>query len=100
MAKRQLRRPMIVEHDVGDAIQTLMTGNGHNRQRKLADEVGIDRNQALRTTAHEHAWILLDKIAAMAMVGDEVEILFLEQAVPDAVRHFCMIANRKDRNCN
>ncbi len=41
---------------------------------------------------------LLDKIAAMAVVGDEVEILFLEQAVPDARHHFRMIAVRKDRN--
>ncbi len=36
----------------------------------------------------------------MAVVGDEVEIFLLEQAVSDASHHFRMIAIGQDRNQN
>src|SRR6201996_8766325 len=69
-----------------------MAGDGHDGKREFVDQVGINRYQTFCAAADEHAWVLLDEVCPVAMVSDEVEIVFLEQAVSDARHHFSMIA--------
>ena len=69
-------------------------------QRQIIYQVGIDGNQALGATADKHARILLDQIGSMAVMGNEVEIFFFEEAVSYAGHYFRMIAVGQDRNQN
>src|SRR5882757_2067944 len=69
-----------------------MAGDGHDRKREFVDQVGINRNQALGAAADQHARILLDQIGPVPVVGNEVEIVFLEQPVSDTGHHFRVIA--------
>src|ERR1700733_5902956 len=90
----------MVEHDVGNSAHTLVAGNCNHGQRNLVNQIGVDRNQTLRAPADQHAGVLLDQVRPVAVVGYEVEILFLEKPVSNASHHFRVIAVGEDRNQN
>src|SRR5882757_5679067 len=82
----------MVKHYIGNSTHTAMAGDGHDWKREFVDQVGINGNQTLGAAADQHARILLDQVGPVPVVGDEVEIVFLEQPVSDTSHHFRVIA--------
>src|SRR6202000_3569475 len=47
MTQRKLRGAMMIEHYVGNSTYTAVPGYGHNGQRELGDQVGVNGDQPL-----------------------------------------------------
>ena len=72
-----------------------MACDGHDGKGEFVGQVGINRNQTFGAAADQHARILLDQVRPVPVVGDEVEIVFLEQPVSDTGHHFRVISVRQ-----
>ncbi len=79
-----LSRTFVVEDDVGDTGDFVVSGDGDDGQREVEVPGGIDGDEAIHRSLLEHTWVLVDQIGTVAMAGDEVEVTLLQEIVFDA----------------
>ena len=77
----------VIQHDVGDAIDIVVSGDGNDGHRKVEVPRSVDGDEAINRALEEHSGIFVDEIGAVAMAGDEVKVAFLEEVVLNATHN-------------
>src|ERR1700739_4805936 len=92
MHKRQFRGAVVIEGNVGDALDAAMTGNGDDGNRNRMIEERINGDDALGAAADEHPGVFLDQFRLMAMVRGEVEVSCLDEIVADSAHYLRVVS--------
>src|ERR1039457_6567820 len=79
MAEGEFSGPLLIEHDVSNALNFAVSGDDHDRQRQAFLEYRVDDNEAFYRTLHQQTRILLDQIGFAAMASGQIEIAFFDQ---------------------
>src|SRR5215470_5265848 len=74
----------MVEHDVDDALDVVVAGDGDNWHGEVQVPRSIDGDQSVDGALEKHARVLVDEVGAVAMAGDKVEVAFLQKIIFDA----------------
>ena len=75
---------LVVEDNVGDAIDVVVTRDGDYGNGKIEVPWSVGGNEAIDGTLEEHAGIFVDKIRAVAMASNEIKVTFLQEIIFDA----------------
>src|ERR1017187_2831113 len=84
MAEGEFSGPLLIEHDVSNALNFAVSGDDHDRQRQAFLEYRVDDNEAFYRTLHQQTRILLDQIGLAAMSSGHIEIAFFDQEFRNA----------------
>src|SRR5215470_657525 len=88
MYQCQLSRPAMVQLDVGDSANLVMTRYGHRRDRQVSVRPWrVERNEPVDRTRQQHFGIFVDQVGPMTMARNKVKIAFLQQVILDAAHH-------------
>ena len=74
----------MIQDNVGDALDVVMSGHGDDGHREVEIPGGVDGDETVDGAFQKHARILVDEIGAMAVAGDKVEIALLQEVIFDA----------------
>src|SRR5262252_10307335 len=73
----------MVEHDVDDALDVVVAGNGDDGDGEIEAPGCIDGDQSVDGALQKHARVFVDQVGAVAMAGDEIKVAFLQEIVFD-----------------
>src|SRR4029079_396774 len=80
MPERQFRSPFLIEDNVGDSVDLLVSGDCNSRKNSdTLPKSGIDEDKALDGAVHEKARILFDEIRLAAVAGGQIKVALFNQ---------------------
>src|SRR5262245_44829548 len=71
----------MINNDVGDIGDLVMSRHGHDWDRELVIPHGIDRNDSVHPPIEKGFGVFLDEVGTVAVTGYEEKVPFFEKAV-------------------
>ncbi len=92
MLEREKGGAVVVEHDVGIALELLVAGDGDDRDADGFVKRCVDEQEAVDGALREQAWVLVNEVRLALMGDDIVEVAGLEQTIFDTVHEGSEVA--------
>ena len=92
VAEGQFGRAIMVENDVADARERFVAGHGNGGDRTGSFDMGVNSEDAFNATLFEQAWVFVDEVLAVAMVGSKEEVALAHEDVGGAGKDLGVVA--------
>ena len=90
--ERQQGGPVVVQHDVGVALDLLVSGDGDDGGAHLFVQRGIHEQKAVHGALGEQAWVLVDEVLLALVADDKMKVAGLEKVLFNAVHQHGEVA--------
>jgi hypothetical protein len=90
--ERQQSGPVVVQHDVGVALDLLVSGDGDDGRAHLLVQRGIDEQEAVHGALGEQAGVLVDEVLLALVADDIMKVAGLEEVLFNAVHQHGEVA--------
>lgn len=95
MSHGQLSGMLVIERDIGNALNMVVAGYGHHGNRDRVLDQRVKGNDSLRAAAYQHPHVFIHQFLLMPVMGGEIKVSCPEKLVPDAAHDLGMIAVAK-----